>query len=361
MAFRWFHLLLPVILAIQPHIAPGADRHDTPDPLPLRAEFEPQPEEGIFVVGSSGGRILVSRDDGETWEEKVFITNEGDGDHGPWGFQNFGYDNGLMVAIFGWTGGHKGGRVLATDDGERWTHVSETEKNLPDSCGGAVGNGRIVLASTPWGGINVSPDLGRTWEKQWPFSGVKTHHLKAAYGDYEGGRFVLVGDGPHFFYSQDGGETWKKSESTDLPQAGYGCRPIYGNGVFIYPTREGHAVLSRDGGETWEAVEVGIERPAFNGLSFVNGLFVYTGNQTKVSLDGVEWKALEMEVPSGAIAQSPETGTMIVVNRGRGGEIQRSTDNGETWEVVFEHEVPKEERIAWRFQDVLYGKVRRPE
>lgn len=338
-------------------------KSETPDDIPLGGRFDPRQEEGVFVTASSGGRILVSRDDGRTWEETLFVTTEGDGDHGPWGFQNLHDRDGVIVAIFGWTGGHLGGRVIASDNARDWFHVSDTEKNLADSCGGIVSGETIVLASTPWGGIVRSPDFGKTWEK-YPyheeFKGVKTHHLRGASGDYQGGRLVLIGDGPTGFFSTDQGESWQLSDTSKAPRAGYGSRIVYGNGVFAYATRDGDVGISVDGGASWETVEVGVERPAYSGLSFVDGEFWLTGaSGGKRSKDGRDWSALPESIPAGTFAVS-DTGTLICVNRGAGGRILRSDDQGRSWEVVFEKEYPEEERISWRFSDVLFGKVNRP-
>ena len=220
MKIHYHQLLLAITLASLASISASAAEPPnplapTPDNIPLGGTYSPKPEQGVFATASSGGRILVSRDDGKTWQETLLATSDpGDGDHGPWGFVNLQYDNGLLAAFFGWTGGNKNGRIIASDDGKVWTHISSVEKNLPDSTQGTFAQGVLLQVATPWS-MKVSRDLGNTWAPialaPEVLKGLKTHHMKSAYGSYQGGRMVILGDGPTGFYSKDLGKTWSPS------------------------------------------------------------------------------------------------------------------------------------------------------
>lgn len=355
-----------LLLAAATFAAAADPKPPEPDNIPLGGKYSPKPEQGVFATASSGGRILVSRDDGKTWQETLLATtNPGDGDHGPWGFVNLQYDNGLLVGFFGWTGGNKGGRIVASDDGKSWTHISSVEKNLPDSTQGTAARGVLLQVATPWS-MKISQDLGNTWTPialpPDALKGVKTHHMKSAFGDYQGGRLVILGDGPTGFFSKDLGKTWSRSTADGAPTPYYRSRILYGNGVFAYGAnvdkKEVSVGVSRDGGETWQKVRVEVEYPTQPGLSFINGEFWLTGKKgPKASRDGVTWHDLPATIPAGSFAES-EKGTLICVSASEFGTIKRSTDGGKTWEVAFKQDVPKEAQGAWRFRDVIYGKVK---
>lgn len=361
-----FALTASLLVAADPPAKHPDPLAPMPDPIPLGGKFSPKPEQGVFVTASSGGRILVSRDDGKIWQETLLATSDpGDGDHGPWGFVNLQYDNGLLAAFFGWTGGNKNGRIIASDDGKVWTHISSVEKNLPDSTQGMAARGVLLQAATPWS-MRISRDLGNTWVPitlpPEVLKGLKTHHMKAAYGDYEGGRMIILGDGLTGFYSKDLGKTWSPSVNEGAPTPYYRSRIVFGNGVFVYGANvdksEVSVGVSRNGGETWQKVIVGVENPTQPGLSFVKGEFWLTGRKhPKASQDGVAWHDLPETIPSGSFAES-ETGTLVCVSAGEVGTIRRSVDGGKTWEVTFKHDAPKEAQGTWRFRDVIYGKVK---
>ena len=171
--------------------------------LPLGGAFSPDPQEPVFVTVSAGGcRVLVSRDDGVTWET-TFVAEPGTHkyDHGTWAAHGLVYNEGVIGVFCGW-GGNDGGRFIGSDDGANWAHLSKSTRKAPTMYGPAGGMRAYVIGGMT---INTSQDLGATWKR---YRGEKrTHHIKAAFGDYNGGRFVVIGDRGVVLYSKDLGRS----------------------------------------------------------------------------------------------------------------------------------------------------------
>ncbi len=93
-------------------------------------------------------------------------------------------------------------------------------------------------------------------------------------------------------------------------------------------------------------------------LSIVNGEFWVTGKTSKASQDGITWRDLPADMPSGRVATS-DKGTLINVNRGRN-SILRSADGGKSWQEVYKFTPPPEAvGGAQGFADVEFGFVRK--
>lgn len=141
-----------------------------------------------------------------------------------------------------------------------------------------------------------------------------------------------------------------------------GAKGIIAKGdVFLIVKGQGQNVLrSVDGGMTWTAHPLGVTRPEGRsaGLSLVNGEFWVTGKTSKASQDGITWRDLPADMPSGRVAAS-DKGTLINVNRGRT-SILRSADGGKSWQVVYKF-TPTPEAVggAQGFADVEFGFVRK--
>ena len=57
--------------------------------IPLGGDFKPNPKVGAFVVVGHGARIIVSKDDGQTWKQSFFAAPGAD--HGPWSTSSVAY------------------------------------------------------------------------------------------------------------------------------------------------------------------------------------------------------------------------------------------------------------------------------
>jgi photosystem II stability/assembly factor-like uncharacterized protein len=269
------------------------------------------------------------------------------------------------MAFFGWFGGRLNGRMLGSDDGENWRHLSATSRQMPDATGAAGGGGAVVAGATVWSGIYSSQDLGASFTRyrinHLLEKGRGTHHMRAAWGDYDGGRFVVVGDnGPLVFYSKDRGTTWAVSDMKGVaPQEnpGYGASLVFGNDVFLLNFgRSGTIARSANGGQTWTMHDSGLSRSAYAGLSFVGGEFWLTSDRggARASEDGVTWRNLAESTPPGRFARS-DCGTFICVHR-QSQSILRSED-GKTWTNVLKTDGIDSADRSYRFVYVIYGKV----
>tara|TARA_R110002096_G_scaffold59069_4_gene148319 strand:- start:2086 stop:3183 length:1098 start_codon:yes stop_codon:yes gene_type:complete len=354
-------LLLLSLVAISPV---WAQKKHAPirEDIPFGGNLNPKMEEPVFAVASKqGGRILVSRDDGKTWEQTFLGTDslEDGGWHGTFAVYGMAYTEGVIGVFSGWG---TPGVYIGSDDGVNWAHLNDEPIERLGSVWGATGGQGIFLTSADmWRGMTSasSKDGFATWTphkvQKLMGEGGKTHHMIAGYGDYEGGRFLVIGDNQHVFYSEDGCLTWKHSR---IPaEAGGGQEVlVYGNGVFVCSFKNGIA-RSEDGGQTWSLHDPGLKGwgKTWRGLSFVNGefwLMAQKGSHGRRSKDGITWEDLPKGMPGGRFVESDQ-GTIINVERRRY-DIKRSADSGKTWESVFM--APKQD-VSWDTAFAVWGKV----
>ncbi|MDF1755765.1 MAG: sialidase family protein [Verrucomicrobiales bacterium] len=331
--------------------------------IPFGGKLAPKMEEPVFAVSSKqGGRILVSRDDGKTWQQTFLGTEslEDGGWHGTFAVYGMAYTGGVIGVFSGWG---TPGVYIGSDDGVNWCHLNaEPIERLGSVWGATGGQGKFLTSADMWRGMTSSGDGFASWQahKVGPLlaDGEKTHHMICGYGDYKGGRFIVIGDNQHVFYSEDGCESWKHSRIPE--EAGGGQEVVvYGNGVFLCRFKEVVA-RSEDGGETWTLHDPGLKGwgNSWRGLSFVNGEFWLTaqkGSHGRKSKDGITWEDLPKGTPGGRFVQS-EGGTIVNVERRRY-DIKRSGDGGQTWESVF---TPPKEDVSWDTAFAVWGKVNAP-
>ncbi len=308
------------------------------DDIPYGAQLNPRMEEPVFAVCSKQGmRILVSRDDGKTWKQTFLGTDslEDGGWHGTFAVYGMAATKGVIGVFSGWG---TPGVYIGSDDGVHWTHLNAKPAHLGSVWGAAGGNGVLMTSADQWRGVTSSSSTFADWTAhsvKTLLDGGGTHHMIAGFGDFRGGRFLVIGDNQHVFYSDDNCKSWKHSRIPE--EAGTGQEVIaYGNGVFLCSFKE-RIARSDDGGETWTLHETGLKGwgKSWRGLSFVKGEFWITaqkGSHARKSKDGITWEDLPKSTPGGRFVSSGN-GTIINVERRRY-DIKRSTD-GVTWETVF--------------------------
>ncbi len=325
--------------------------------IPYGGRLTPRMEEPVFAVCSKQGmRILVSRDDGRTWKQTFLGTDslEDGGWHGTFAVYGMASTNGVIGVFSGWG---TPGVYIGSDDGVHWTHLNKEPAKLGSVWGAAGGNGILLTSADQWRGMTSSEESLTGWNSHSVHSlldGGKTHHMISGFGDYEGGRFLVVGDNHHVFYSDDNCQTWKHSQIPE--EVGTGQEVIaFGNDIFLCSYKD-HVARSADGGETWTLHETGLKGrgASWRGLSFVRGEFWLTAQKDshgRKSKDGIVWEDLPNSTPGGRFVES-ETGTIINVERQRY-DIQRSED-GVTWEAVFT--APKKD-VSWDTSFAVFEKV----
>ena len=95
------------------------------DSIPLGGDFKPNPKVGAFVVVGHGARIIVSKDDGQTWKQAFFAAPGAD--HGPWSTSSVAYTNGVFAVPVAWGGPTI---FLASDDALNWRHLTSGATKL---------------------------------------------------------------------------------------------------------------------------------------------------------------------------------------------------------------------------------------
>ncbi len=339
------------------------NRAPIPEDIPDAIALAPKMEQPVFAVCSKQGmRILVSRDDGETWEQTFLGTPEREdgGWHGNFAVYGMAYTEGVIGVFSGWGAP---GVYIGSDDGVTWGHLNSRSQEVGSVWGATAGGGRMLTSADQWRGLTISRTDFSGWEKvglRDLLDGGKTHHIICGYGDYGEGTFVAVGDNQQVFYSNDLGETW--AHTTIAEEAGGGQNGVaFSRGIFVVAFKEVVA-RSEDGGATWTLHPHGLEgRQAWRALSVVNGKFWLTardGERGRWSADGIAWEDLPEDLPGGKFIQG-ETGTVINVERGRN-DIRRSTDQGRTWSTVFTAPTTAKDDPTWNLALATYGKVNPP-
>ena len=370
-------ITLSVVYAedLPPEIKAAA--HKRRSEIPLGGDFTPDPKSPVFVAVGHGGRILLSRDDGQTWKQ-IFWGHAGS-DHGPWATKAIAYTNGVFVVPIGWGAP---GAWLASEDGVNWRHLTNGTTHLrgikgadddpsimPSTWGIAGGQGVFVtggymtMAATPDFGKTITTFSLRSFKDDPRPRKLVTHHVGPVYCGDASGRFLALGNdrakvNPVFgnlWASDDLGKTWKWLEPELLNEKCDGYSGIVSNGeVVVIADKLGTNVfVSTDAGDSWEGpFPTGIERAK---LSLVGKEFWLIGSKAaRASTDAKTWRNLSPGIPTGKVVASPG-GTLISIDRRRS-KILRSTDGGESWKEVYAFE-PETEHVhgAQGLRDIVFG------
>lgn len=345
--------------------------------IPLGGDFRPDPVVPVFVAVGHGARILLSRDDGRSWEQ-VFWGYPGS-DHGAWATKSVAYAEGVFVVPIGWGGPTS---YLASEDGVSWRHLTDGSTRLPEKGADkdpslmpeawAMVGGKGAFVAGGYMTMTATPDLGKTFSafslrefKNDPRPReLVTHHVGPVYCGDGSGRFLALGQdrakaNPVFgnlFASDDLGKTWAWLEPELLNGKCEGYTGMVSNGkvVVIVDAAGENAFRSLDAGDTWEGpFATGCSRAI---LSLVNDEFWLAGTPSRASVDSKTWRDLPDAVPVGKIVAS-ERGTLISIEKRRF-NILRSDDEGKSWDEVYSFE-PATGHVhgAQGLRDIAFGYV----
>lgn len=340
--------------------------------IPLGGDFKPNPKVPAFVVVGHGGRILVSKDDGQKWTQ-AFFGHPG-ADHGAWATKSVAYGGGVFVVVVGWGGPTT---YLASEDGVRWRNLTKGDAKLPEAKGDTrqmpgtwgITAGKGAFVGAGYMTFTATPDLGRTFSSFSMWGAFKddsrghklsTHHVGPVYCGGASGRFLALGDnrgagGPKFgnlFASDDLGKTWRWLNPKGL-EASTGRGSLVSNDKLLVMTDKEaeHAWTSRDAGETWTGPHAtGTKRAT---LSKVGEEFWLAGKPSRASADGQTWRDLPAAIPAGQIISS-DTGTLASIAPQRF-NILRSADGGKSWQEVHRFEPPQITGGAQGLRDGAFG------
>ena len=347
--------------------------------VPLGDDFKPNPKSPAFVAVGHGGRILLSRDDGQSWQQ-VFWGHPGS-DHGPWATKAIAYTNGVFVVPIGWGAPTA---WLASEDGIRWRHLTNGQTKLkgikeaandstvmPSTWGIAGGKG--VFVSGGYMQMAATPDFGKTITtfSLYEFKNdprprkLVTHHVSPVYCGDASGRFLAIGNDRskenavfgNLWASDDLGKSWKWLEPTLLNEKCDGYSGMVSNGqrVVIADKSGANVFVSEDAGDSWSGpFATGLDRATLNLVG--DEFWLVSHKAARASSDGETWRDLPRGIPIGKVIAST-TGTLISIDRQRF-NILRSTDGGESWQEAYKFQ-PETEVVhgTQGLRDIAFGYV----
>jgi hypothetical protein len=334
--------------------APSLDAPTTPHLDAPGTDAPAPPAEGVplFVAIGKFGRITSSCDDGRSWgfdrsDDDLASCLGIDCDHHPGSSTGLTFGGGFFFASFGW--GDHPARVFRSANGQDW-ELAYDQRGF-SLAGLAWAEDRLVAGDpTPRYSLDARSAPALTFlEGAWPPyeipEGAWPNTRTVAWAPHGGGRIAIVAAAGDMSFSDtvissDGGLTFE--HPADFPDAcvGHGPRMAYGNGAWVQSwSTSGVVCTSLDGGNTFTATDLGDGRAS--GPIFHDGRFLlYVGRRGFRSVDGLGWTSFDVDVDVGAVAASPETGTIIALDGESWGRpyaeqrLYRSTDGGETFELL---------------------------
>ena len=254
-------------------LLPAAPAAEMSEPAPLAAHsllLDVASAEGRLVAVGDRGHVLVSADQGATWEQILVPTRA------------------MLTAVAfadaknGTAVGHDG-VILATNDGGRTWQRRDNGQDLDTVWFDVlfVDEKRGFIAGA-YGKLLRTEDGGQTWTPTKP-TDEDLHFYRISAG---GGRLYLAGESGTALTSADGGATWERLE---VPYDGslYGILPLDESTLLAYGLR-GHIFRSTDAGVSWEPVDNPVTVLIMGGARMADGTIVLggLGGNLFVSRDG---------------------------------------------------------------------------
>ncbi len=257
----WLAAWLPALLVCLPAQAPGNTKPALQAPLAATSLLLDAAMAGPrIVVAGQRGHILVSDDNGASWQQTQVPTRA------------------LLTAVHmhdehtGWAVGHDA-VILRTDDGgDSWRLVHrapEEERPLLDVWFRDKDTGFAVGA---YGYFLATRDGGATWASR--AISKDDFHLNEIV-PAGGQRLFIAAEAGVAYRSDDGGDTWRELPS---PYTGswYGALVLDGDRMLLLGLR-GHLFRSEDAGESWTQVATSTTATLTDAIRLPSGLVLLTG------------------------------------------------------------------------------------
>jgi photosystem II stability/assembly factor-like uncharacterized protein len=271
---------------------------------------------GLIVVVGERGHILVSRDQGRTWEQRPAPTRA------------------TLTAVhlhdskLGWAVGHDAVILRTRDGGSSWErvhHAPEEQRPFLDVWFRDDRHGFVIGA---YGYFLVTDDGGNTWESR-EIGGASDEPEDDFYGggfDYHlnhlarasADRLFIAAEAGTIYRSDDGGESWLTLPS---PYEGsfFGSLPLGEESLLLFGLR-GHLYRSDDAGETWTRVQTSTTAMLTDGILLQDGTVVVAGlsGTLLVSRDGGGWFTLQQREDRLGVSSllQIDDGSLILIGEG---------------------------------------------
>jgi len=315
-------------------------------------------EDGVKLLeGRYGGRLYLSLDEGETWDEKFPV---GSLDLN-WDFVKFNGDDLLAIAF----DGDAQTRTLyqSFDGGSVWSAMTAAHHaHLGWSSCAMSDDGRIMLAGGYAERLYLSTNSGQTWSETRPFYNTDAQWSSCAMsfdGQYMIAESYIPLIGPVLYVSNDTGDSWNiippawdiVDDGTD-PDFPYGIADVFCNSVSI--SKDGRTMLAAYGsfwvgskvylstnyGVSWrEVMPAGdVYRNWEETEINYNGSVMYTATMDNIyrSYDSVVWTDITpIDMTEWCISLSINLNGQIIYAGTYNGDLFKSDDFGVTWIKVF--------------------------
>lgn len=234
---------------------------------------------GEFFVATDAGALLITRDQGATWDSLVVSTES--------------YELAKVVMASETDGALSidAHRIALTDDGWRTFRFSDIPRG--DSqyvIGLAMPSANVVYVTQgayPNSSLCRSADGGRTWSMlALPALHIHLGFVNAEYGWAAGGFPTGAGDRARdlIAHTDDGGSTWTVDVDEEIPPA-FGLLSVTARDrlTAIATGSVGKILITRNGGQSWRPDDTGLDPnalPHLTGAVFVGEDRVYAASRT---------------------------------------------------------------------------------
>ncbi len=266
-------LVLLLCTPLQPAMAQDEAEHSVLAPLAGKSLLLDAATHGDMAVAvGERGHVLVSRDQGRTWNQKQVPTLA------------------TLTAVYlhdgelGWATGHDAVILRTRDGGENWEKVfsaPEEERPLLDiwfndeNYGLAIGAYGYLLATTDGGNTWTPREIGTVEEEVDDFyGGGFDYHLNHLSRSGEQ-RLYIAAEAGTAYRSDDAGQSWTNLPSP-YPGSFFGSLPLDHDTLLMFGLR-GHLFRSENAGESWTAVETATTAMITDGIVQQDGTVVLAG------------------------------------------------------------------------------------
>ncbi len=221
--------------------------------------LDAQRVENTLIAVGERGHVLLSEDDGKSWNQVQVPTRA------------------TLTGVYfidrqnGWIVGHDQVILKTTDGGSSWKLVYENieaESPLLDIYFLDADHGYAIGA---YGQFLESFDGGTSWAGRW--IGEDDFHLNQIIT--VGNQLFIAAEAGFAYRSIDSGATWTLLDP-DYRGSFFGIYPLAENSLLLFGLR-GHLFRSDNSGDDWVKVETGTEGSLTSGLRLHDGTLVVSG------------------------------------------------------------------------------------